>query len=141
MKIRKAFQGTVPENKILDTYSTSQTDTYGCNYINKLGSYSTTEVKTGKTWLGKPIYSKVLDIGSYNWTNGANVFNHNVSNFDVLVDLDYVMQWTNNNWYKNWDHLDNGNWVANSTGITMYCTSVTYFKQVYLIIEYTKTTD
>ena len=34
MKIRKAFQGTVPENKILDTYSTSQTDTYSCNYIN-----------------------------------------------------------------------------------------------------------
>lgn len=34
MKIRKAFQGTVPENKILDTYSTSQTDTYSCNYVN-----------------------------------------------------------------------------------------------------------
>lgn len=36
MKIRKAFQGTVPENKILDTYSTSQTDTYSCNYVNDL---------------------------------------------------------------------------------------------------------
>ena len=34
MKIRKAFQGTVPENKILDTYSTSQTDTYSCNFVN-----------------------------------------------------------------------------------------------------------
>ena len=34
MKIRKAFQGTVPENKILDTYSQSQTDTYSCNYVN-----------------------------------------------------------------------------------------------------------
>lgn len=35
MKIRKAFQGTIPENKILDTYSESKTDTYSCNQINK----------------------------------------------------------------------------------------------------------
>lgn len=33
--IRKAFQGNIPENKIIDTYSTSQTDTYSCNYLNK----------------------------------------------------------------------------------------------------------
>ena len=32
--IRKAFQGTIPENKILDTYSESSTDTYSCNYVN-----------------------------------------------------------------------------------------------------------
>lgn len=35
MKIRKAFQGTVPENKILDMYNHSKTDTYSCNYINE----------------------------------------------------------------------------------------------------------
>lgn len=34
MKIIKKFQGTVPDNKILDTYSTSQTDTYSCAYAN-----------------------------------------------------------------------------------------------------------
>ena len=36
MKIRKAFQGTIPDNKILDTYSTSQTDAYSCNLVNNL---------------------------------------------------------------------------------------------------------
>lgn len=36
MKIRKIFQGTVPEHKILDTTSTSQTDTYSCRKINEL---------------------------------------------------------------------------------------------------------
>lgn len=36
MKIRKAFQGEIPENKILDTYSTSQTDAYSCSYVNEL---------------------------------------------------------------------------------------------------------
>lgn len=36
MKIRKTFQGTVPPNKILDGHSSSNTDTYSCNYINKI---------------------------------------------------------------------------------------------------------
>lgn len=36
MKIQKKFQGVVPENKILDTYSESETDTYSCNYINSV---------------------------------------------------------------------------------------------------------
>lgn len=36
MKIRKAYQGTVPENKILDTYSTSTTDSYSANYVNSI---------------------------------------------------------------------------------------------------------
>lgn len=34
MKIQKKYQGTVPENRILDIYNTSNTDTYSCNYIN-----------------------------------------------------------------------------------------------------------
>lgn len=34
MKIKKTFQGTVPENKILNTYSNSKTDVYSCDYIN-----------------------------------------------------------------------------------------------------------
>ena len=34
MKIKKMYQGNVPENKILNTYSDSQTDTYSCDYLN-----------------------------------------------------------------------------------------------------------
>ena len=34
MKIKKTFQGELPENKILNTESSSQTDTYSCDYIN-----------------------------------------------------------------------------------------------------------
>lgn len=66
MKIKKMYQGTVPDNKILNTYSTSQTDTYSCNYINTVASeiYSTSEVKTANIWIdGKPIYRKVVYIG------------------------------------------------------------------------------
>ena len=39
MKIRKAFQGTIPENKILDTYSDSKTDTYSCNKVNEISEH------------------------------------------------------------------------------------------------------
>ena len=72
MKIRKAFQGTMPENKILDTYSTSQTDTYSCSYINGLsgyGTYSTSEVRIG-TWMNKPLYRKCYAVSSF--PNNAN---------------------------------------------------------------------
>lgn len=37
MKIKKMYQGAVPENKILNTYSDSQTDVYSCDYVNKHG--------------------------------------------------------------------------------------------------------
>lgn len=35
MRIKKMFQGTIPENKIVGTYSTSSTDAYNCQYINE----------------------------------------------------------------------------------------------------------
>lgn len=34
MRIKKMFQGQLPENKIVNTKSNSQTDTYSCDYIN-----------------------------------------------------------------------------------------------------------
>ena len=36
MRIKKMFQGETPANKILNTYSDSQTDTYSCDYLNKM---------------------------------------------------------------------------------------------------------
>ena len=34
MRIKKTFQGELPENKIVNIESNSQTDTYSCDYIN-----------------------------------------------------------------------------------------------------------
>ena len=36
MKIRKTFAGKVPENKIVNAKSTSETDAYSCKYLNDL---------------------------------------------------------------------------------------------------------
>ena len=46
--------------KVKNEYSTSNTETYSCNQINKMNSYSTTEQVIG-TWIdGKPLYRKVI---------------------------------------------------------------------------------
>ena len=34
MKIKKIYDGTVPENKIMTDYSDSTSDTYSCSYVN-----------------------------------------------------------------------------------------------------------
>lgn len=66
MKIKKTFQGSIPENKILNSNSTSQTDTYSCEKINEMTEdvYSTEETRIG-TWInGKPLYRKVVEFGT-----------------------------------------------------------------------------
>lgn len=56
MKIKKTFQGSLPENRIFNTDSTSQTDTYSCDYINDSSVVvSATEPTTNrkKVWIQK----------------------------------------------------------------------------------------
>ena len=40
MKIKKTFQGIIPGNKILNSESTSETDTYSCKYIDEKAKIS-----------------------------------------------------------------------------------------------------
>jgi hypothetical protein len=56
MLIRKDFQGEIPANKIMGTYTESDTDTYSCNYVNKLYSYE--EQQIGVWADGKPLYRR-----------------------------------------------------------------------------------
>lgn len=68
--IQKKFQGVIPENKILNTFSESQTDTYSCNKINRLfedvegGSsseiVSLEEQVIGTDKDGKTLYKKTI---------------------------------------------------------------------------------
>ena len=45
MRIRKTFQGELPENKIVNIQSNSQTDTYSCDYVNN--KFENIDVTTG----------------------------------------------------------------------------------------------
>lgn len=110
--------------------------------------YSTTEVKTNKVWIdGKPIYRKVLDITNIG-VSGYQ-YNHNISNFGTLIDV-----------YGSWDKTVAGKQpltrsvpgatneydlgigdVTNTNFRLHYGSNVSGVTHIYVIFEYTKTTD
>ncbi len=50
MRIKKTFQGEIPENKIVNMQSDSQTDTYSADFVNK-------KIKTSKITSNTDTYS------------------------------------------------------------------------------------
>lgn len=161
MKIKKKFQGTVPDNKVLNTKSESETNVYSCKYINDNidvdNNYSTEEQKIG-TWIdGKPIYRKTLQISnSGGTTTSVDLSSLNISNifFDFSKSFYY---WESGNRIlplisTNIDATSIASTTVsqNQTGIYYHPTN----KRLYLefgynrkitsgvvTIEYTKTTD
>lgn len=90
MRIKKIFQGSIPENKILNEESTSQTDTYSCAKINEMTEevYSTEEQLIG-TWIdGKPLYRKVIVLE--NGTGTTSEKRYDFSTFG-LNNIDMIM--------------------------------------------------
>lgn len=149
MKIKKTYQGTVPENKIVNTYTESGTDTYGCDYINSMDVYSTNETKTNKVWIdNKPIYRKILNIGNLASSTGTINYTHNISNIDVVVNQEgFITNGTEfipfNSVYRatsTSDQYDLG-LLADKTKI-VYSTKQNRSNYTgYVMLEYTKTTD
>ena len=153
MKIQKKFQGTIPDNKIMDTYSPSNTDTYSCNQVNKMNSYSTTEQKIG-TWInGKSIYRKVIEVPSSVFTSTYVSYDHNISNLDTVITVKA-------NWYDSqgycWRSMPSSyhasaDWASQilvksaqiifEIGSSAYTRIQTKSEKVAVILEYTKTTD
>ena len=147
IRIKKTQQSSdYPSNQIHDAYSTSTTDTYTCNYINELGlgEYSTTEKIVGKWIDGKPIYRKVLNVGTV--TAQKSYISHNIANLGKLVNLygtfnrnDNVQQTMSGN-YTNWETYL---YDVTSTEISIYFSNNQWNRNPYdivVIMEYTKTT-
>ena len=91
--IRKTFQGVMPENKILNSESNSQTDTYSCDYINNMKvdaenidelpvgtrvEYNGTEIPDG--WEEVPKENNVVNTHSTSQTDtySCNYINDNI---------------------------------------------------------------
>lgn len=109
-------------------------------YVDSSNSYSTNEVKTGGKWIdGKPIYRKVVDVGTLPDTTSKNV-PHNIQNLDKVLEAKLVAS-------------DNISSIVCSFGgkeLEIYVNRETIFivsgnnftgYSGYAIIEYTKTTD
>ena len=143
--------------KLLDifktTQTTSDTDTYSCNYINtQLGNkqplvnYSTSEVDTGVKWIdGKTIYRKVI---SSSFTTASTNKSYTLSSLglntiDTLITIKSISQGNpiEEDYYegsidKIRTYIDgtNLNIILGSSYPTRPCL-------VQTIVEYTKTTN
>lgn len=110
-------------------------------YEELSNTYSTREKKIG-TWInGKPVYRKVIDIDSITLSEGANTIEHGISNLEAVVRMDFMLRYTNDNWYYNWDMYGNitiGYSVITINSNTEYAN---YFNDGHIILEYTKATD
>ena len=114
--------------------------------------YSTNEVKTDKKWINnKPIYRKVIYVQNSTSVYNTGTFSANISNGEMV--------WIVNAWYQNPGttatipmnfNLGGTNYlrinVNNTTNGTIQIQASSNFtsntqRNVYIIIEYTKTTD
>ena len=139
----------VPETATVQNVSSdSTTDTYSCDYINDCNTYSTSEVKTNKTWIdGKPIYRKVYTgTKSSGWTD----ITLNISNYDTIYIAQTNFIFTVGNTQYNSPMYQNTSTdfarallkpQLSSNQMSIGCgtelSNITY----QIVIEYTKTTD
>ena len=145
---------TAIDGKISNTSGTSQTIGYSQEFVNKLNTYSTNEIKVG-TWINnKPIYRKTKVFSSSDTTfnyGGEKTLNISISNVDEIINYkafykrsDGSFQQVPNShsvmsyWGSSlYDFKTNGNctfWVG-----TLY--NVFTIDYLVITIEYTKTTD
>lgn len=151
MKIKKIYQGSIPENKILNSRSTSQTDTYSCEYLNDTSVVvSATEPAENrkKVWLqkGKNLFDEntnVFESGDLNTSNGSNETNSariRTSTFiEVLANKTYTLSNTEDfNAGRFIEYDENYNFVKASYGVKTITTSNT---TKYIRWSYAQTTE
>ena len=128
--------------KVKNEYSTSNTDTYSCNQVNKMNSYSTTEQRIG-TWIdGKPLYRRTF-VGNTG-TSSQTVITSAYNNDTIRVVNAYGSVRVAGGGVNIGSYV-NGNYFA---GLFTHASELQlYFGQslkngTYMItIEFTKTTD
>lgn len=109
-------------------------------------SYSTSEVNTNETWInGKPIYKKVVDIGTLPNATTKQV-NHDITNIDRIIKL-YGVAWeTGSTWTivlpaSSPTGSNNINLSASGTVLNIQTGTNRTDWSGYVVVEYTKTTD
>lgn len=125
---------------VYNEYTISETDTYSCNYVNGLETYSTSETRVG-TWIdNKPIYRIVKNFESLSSrTNNSAPINVTSLNVDTFTDIKGVVTDKRAMLLGDSQAIT---WNADKTSIVIYFNNSgadTY--RGYVIIEYTKTTD
>lgn len=143
----KAKQSAGLVANVSNEYSTSETDTYSCDYVNKISDYSTTEQIIG-TWFGKPLYRK-----SFQKTGNLANISTGITDLDEVIDLKVNVksssgnQWRTVPWIYNagtYDSTFAGGAYVNSTGSTIGFqagSNLSATSKYNATILYTKTTN
>lgn len=140
-------------SEIVNEYSESTKVGYSADYINKLHTYSTDEVRIG-TWIDrKPLYRKVVNMGNME-NNDLKMVAHGIANMEFGRVVDVCLQRGTNQSASNFQCFSVGNvggtynnvkigfdTYLNSSTINVYCNGDRTAYVGYAIIEYTKTTD
>lgn len=142
MRIKKIQETTPLSAQVLNEASDSTKDTYSCDYINTMNEYSTSEINTGKTWMGKPIYRKIVTqstaAGSPSWTV-VNLANNGITNVDYIYFAEGTRKLDDSRYVRGIDYeqnvyIDTNDWKIH---IEPHETAM----QFIFVLEYTKTTD
>lgn len=114
--------------------------------LDTANTYSLEETHIG-TWLGKPLYRKVINFGSLP-NNGQKNVNHNISNLDLIINLyGFGKRPTDGTiiplqFVKPDDANGEVGMFANNTEIFVIdAFDRSNITETYIVVEYTKTTD
>lgn len=127
-----------------DSATKSATEFYAVTDVDG-ESYSTTEQKTGGTWVnGKPIYKKTVDTGTMP-NNTRKQVAHGISNLDFIISMGGAAY--GNNTFVPIPYADTS--VSGSLGIFADRNNIilfsggncSYLTTSYVTLYYTKTTD
>lgn len=127
----------------INEYSQSTTDSYSCNYVNNINTYSTDEIRIG-TWLdNKPIYRK-----SFYFTQWSGLgLDTSLDNIDNMINASVTLKNSaSGQWMKLACNPDGsyGFYIkktGNTYKIFISNENVYTADAVCSFIEYTKTTD
>ena len=131
----------LPEN----SKTTGTTNTYSCDYINSLDEkildiYSTSEQIIG-TWLGKPLYRKVIEY-TFLEANIANAVT-TIPNLEYFTKIEGFFVEGFNRFLVPYSYNNEGIncYTSNNTLYEVHNYSFPNNKTAFITIEYTKTTD
>ena len=99
------------------------------------------EINTGAKWIdGKPIYRKVF-YSPTNWRSGTIL--GNIRNYDTVIKITSTSQYSNGNWFTNYNSLGVENTAFVDLNGNVIVTMAGQFQnnlKALVIVEYTKTT-
>lgn len=138
--IRKTSQYIEGGASLSNVYGTSNENGYTQEYINKQNEYSTDEIDTGKKWIdGKPVYRKCYQITK---SSTGEVVIGQISSLDVITHFQTYLKRNDN--YKSINNFygDSSDWATAYTDQHNNIKYVSpYMGTLYVVLEYTKTTD